>query len=55
MANTKVTAEAPPSGEVSDLPRVDEAIASVERLYQTLTGSPPPAGSPSRARSSPPA
>jgi len=44
MANTKVTAEAP-AGEVSDLPRVDEAIASVERLYQTLTGSPPPAPS----------
>jgi HSP20 family protein len=44
MANTKVTAEAP-AGEVSDLPRVDEAIASVERLYQTLTGSPPPAAS----------
>ena len=41
MANTKVTAEAP-AGEVSDLPRVDEAIASVERLYQTLTGGPPP-------------
>src|SRR5258708_5489748 len=44
MANTKVTAE-PPAGEVTDLPRVDEAIASVERLYQTLTGSPPPAAS----------
>jgi len=43
MANTKATAEAP-TAEVSDLPRVDEAIASVERLYQTLTGSPlPPA------------
>jgi len=41
MANTKVTAEAPPA-EVADLPRVDEAIAGVERLYQTLTGSPPP-------------
>ena len=41
MANTKVTAEAP-AGEVSDLPRVDEAIAGVERLYQTLTGNPPP-------------
>ncbi len=44
MANTKVTAEAP-AAEVSDLPRVDEAIASVERLYQTLTGSPPPPSS----------
>ncbi len=42
MANTKVTAEAP-AAEVTDLPRVDEAIAGVERLYQTLTGSPPPA------------
>ncbi|HXO39919.1 MAG TPA: Hsp20/alpha crystallin family protein [Thermoanaerobaculia bacterium] len=41
MANTKVTAEAP-AAEVSDLPRVDEAIAGVERLYQTLTGNPPP-------------
>ena len=41
MANTKVTAEAP-AAEATDLPRVDEAIASVERLYQTLTGSPPP-------------
>jgi HSP20 family molecular chaperone IbpA len=41
MANTKVTAEAP-AAEVADLPRVDEAIAGVERLYQTLTGSPPP-------------
>lgn len=41
MANSKVTAEAP-AAEVTDLPRVDEAIAGVERLYQTLTGSPPP-------------
>jgi len=41
MANTKVTAEAL-AGEVTDLPRVDEAISGVERLYQTLTGSPPP-------------
>lgn len=41
MANTKVTAEAA-AGEVADLSRVDEAIASIERLYQSLTGSPPP-------------
>ena len=37
MANTKAPAEAP-AGEVTDRPRVDEAIAGVERLYQTPTG-----------------
>jgi HSP20 family protein len=41
MATSKVTAEAT-AGEVAELPRVDEAIASVERLYQALTGSQPP-------------
>jgi HSP20 family protein len=41
MATSKITAEAP-AGEVAELPRVDEAIAGVERLYQALTGTPPP-------------
>jgi len=41
MATSKVTAD-PTAGEVTELPRVDEAIAGVERLYQALTGSPPP-------------
>ena len=41
MPTSKITAEAP-AGEVAELPRVDEAIAGVERLYQALTGTPPP-------------
>jgi HSP20 family protein len=28
---------------LDDMPRVDDAIASVERLYEALTGNPPPA------------
>jgi HSP20 family protein len=44
MATSKNTAEAPPAAsEVAPLPRVDEAIVVVERLYQAITGSPPPA------------
>ncbi len=51
MATNKVTAEpAPVPGEIAELPRVDEAIAGVERLYESLTGSPPP---PAEAASSP--
>jgi HSP20 family protein len=41
MATSKVNLEAT-VGEVTDLPRIDEAIASVERLYQALTGSQAP-------------
>src|SRR5260370_1160068 len=41
MPTSKSTAEAT-MGEVAELPRVDDAIAGVERLYQTLTGGPPP-------------
>jgi HSP20 family protein len=40
MPTTKSTAELEP--EIAELPRVDEAISSVERLYETLTGSPAP-------------
>jgi HSP20 family molecular chaperone IbpA len=44
MATSKVSAEAA-TGEITDLPRIDEAIASVERLYQALTGSQAPPAS----------
>ncbi|HVR08252.1 MAG TPA: Hsp20/alpha crystallin family protein [Thermoanaerobaculia bacterium] len=44
MATSKVNLE-PTVGEVADLPRIDEAIASVERLYQALTGSQAPPAS----------
>ncbi|MBV8201668.1 MAG: Hsp20/alpha crystallin family protein [Acidobacteria bacterium] len=46
MATSKVNEAA--AGEVADLPRIDEAIASVERLYQALTGTqaPPAADEP---------
>lgn len=40
MPANKVTAEAT-AGETSELPRVDEAIADVEQLYQALTGGQP--------------
>jgi HSP20 family protein len=40
MATGKNTTE--PSSAVAELPRVDEAIAGVERFYQSLTGSLPP-------------
>jgi HSP20 family molecular chaperone IbpA len=39
---SKSTAEATAgAAEVAELPRVDEAIVIVERLYQAITGSPP--------------
>src|SRR5579864_4190781 len=41
MATSKVNLETTVA-EVADLPRIDEAIASVERLYQALTGSQAP-------------
>ncbi|HYL04812.1 MAG TPA: Hsp20/alpha crystallin family protein [Thermoanaerobaculia bacterium] len=44
MAASKVNLETT-VGEVADLPRIDEAIASVERLYQALTGSQAPPAS----------
>jgi len=51
MATNKVTTEpASVHGEIAELPRVDEAIAGVERLFESLTGSPPP---PAEAASSP--
>jgi HSP20 family protein len=44
MATSKISAEATASApEVAELPRVDDAIVVVERLYQAITGSPPPA------------
>jgi HSP20 family protein len=49
MPTNKTVAE-PALGEITELPRVDEAIAEVERLYESLTGSPPP---PAEAASSP--
>jgi HSP20 family protein len=43
MPTNKVTAEAATAtAEVMELPRMDEAIAGVEQLYEALTGSPPP-------------
>ncbi len=41
MAASKVNVDTT-AEEITDLPRIDEAIASVERLYQALTGSQAP-------------